>query len=102
MNMFVFCFSDAQALLGLATGHELEPLVIQEDTDISHPTPTPRRKSAELPTFETTTEVDDNLNDVRIKFYLKLKKKKGVLDLLSAYRSGRQLEGCENRFLFKI
>ena len=57
-------FPDAQALLGLATGHELEPLIIQEDSDISQPAPSPRRKASELPVFETTTEVDDNLNDV--------------------------------------
>jgi len=57
-------FPDAEALLGLATGHELEPLVIQEECDISQPAPSPRRKASELPVFETTTEVDDNLNDV--------------------------------------
>ncbi|KAL8608299.1 hypothetical protein ACOMHN_042166 [Nucella lapillus] len=55
---------NAQALLGMATGHELEPLVIQEDSDIPHPAPSTRRKASELPVFETTTEHDDNLNDV--------------------------------------
>ncbi|KAK7504780.1 hypothetical protein BaRGS_00003808 [Batillaria attramentaria] len=55
---------NAQALLNVATGHELEPLLIQEDSDISQPAPSPRRKPSELPVFETTTEVDDNLNDV--------------------------------------
>ena len=79
MSLFVLCFQmqkhwehfsvcvvfpDAEALLGLATGHELEPLVIQEECDISQPAPSPRRKASELPVFETTTEVDDNLNDV--------------------------------------
>ncbi|XP_076442581.1 ral GTPase-activating protein subunit alpha-1-like isoform X3 [Babylonia areolata] len=55
---------NAQALLGMATGHELEPLVIQEDSDIPQSSPSPRRKASELPVFETTTERDDNLNDV--------------------------------------
>ncbi|XP_070180609.1 ral GTPase-activating protein subunit alpha-1-like isoform X3 [Littorina saxatilis] len=55
---------NAEALLGMATGHELEPLVIQEESDVSQPAPSPRREASELPVFETTTEVDDNLDDV--------------------------------------
>lgn len=64
MTFVSLVLPDAQALLGLATGHELEPLVIQEECDISQPAPSPRRKASELPVFETTTEADDNLNDV--------------------------------------
>ncbi|XP_025103645.1 ral GTPase-activating protein subunit alpha-1-like isoform X4 [Pomacea canaliculata] len=55
---------NAQILLGMATGHELEPLVIQEDLDVPQQELSPRRKASELPIFESSSELDDNLNDV--------------------------------------
>lgn len=50
----------------MATGHELEPLVIQEDLDVPQQELSPRRKASELPIFESSSELDDNLNDVSL------------------------------------
>ncbi|KAK6182371.1 hypothetical protein SNE40_010078 [Patella caerulea] len=54
---------NAQLLLGKTTESELEPLLIQEDSDIALPTPSVKRSPNILPMFENTGE-DDNLDDL--------------------------------------
>ena len=56
---------DAKILHGLSKGVDLEPLIIQEDTDTSLATPVQRhRATSDLPTHENTQEHHDNLCDV--------------------------------------
>lgn len=60
-------FENARALHGLSKDAELEPLIIQEDSDLQRQTTElilqPRNVS-DLPVFETTGEHHDNLNDL--------------------------------------
>ncbi|KAJ8308029.1 hypothetical protein KUTeg_012903 [Tegillarca granosa] len=55
---------NAKYLLGLTTESELEPLIINEETDVTPPRVVPERSCTEIPHFESTVEGQDNLNDM--------------------------------------
>ena len=63
---FLLLFTDARTLHGLSKDVDLEPLIIQEDSDLRHSQEIVHqpRNVSDLPVFETTNEHHDNLNDV--------------------------------------
>lgn len=52
----------------MTTESELEPLIINEETDVPPPQAVPERSCTEIPHFESTQEGQDNLNDVSDDF----------------------------------
>lgn len=56
--------ADAQTLLGLATGLEKDPQLLQEKTDAKRPEPTSLRQVGQLPEYDVVGADEDNLNSV--------------------------------------
>ena len=69
MYFFVVNSIDAQTLLGLATGGELEPLLIQEENDVAMAEPeASTHVVGQLPHHEIVGFNGDNLNNVILTF----------------------------------